>query len=306
MISQVKDLALELGRTPSKREYCAKYGASGFRAFNEQWSLVINAAGLDPYRANSKKIDNSIFSVSIERHLDNFVPSPVKERGPYPTIALLSDVHLPFHCQRVIDKFYEYCRKNKPEWIIFNGDIWDMYSHSRFPRSHNIFTPREERDMCRKLNEKMWEELVKASPNSKRRQLLGNHSVRPMKQILEVYPEAEDWITEGLQKDLTFKDVVTIFDPREELIIDDIVIHHGFRSHLGAHRDYALMNCAVGHTHKGGTVYRHIQGKTIWELNSGYAGDPEGKGLTYRPQKITDWTQGFGVIREDGPAFISC
>ena len=90
----------------------------------------------------------------------------------------------------------------------------------------------------------------------------------------------------------------------EELIIGDIAVFHGYRSQLGAHRDYTLMNCINGHTHKGGAVFRQIRGSVIWELNSGLAGDPEAKGLTYRPQKITDWTPGFGEVDKKGPRFI--
>jgi hypothetical protein len=43
----------------------------------------------------------------------------------------------------------------------------------------------------------------------------------------------------------------------------------------------------------------------LFELNSGLAGDPEAKGLTYTPQKITVWTPGFGAINKYGPQFVS-
>jgi hypothetical protein len=66
-----------------------------------------------------------------------------------------------------------------------------------------------------------------------------------------------------------------------------------------------LMSCAVGHSHVGGVAYRSIQGKVLFELNAGLLGDPEAKGLSYTPQKLTRWTLGWGFIDQLGPRFIT-
>jgi hypothetical protein len=180
-----------------------------------------------------------------------------------------------------------------------------MYSHAKFPRSHNQFTPRDEEQLSRKMNEDFWQDVKRASPRSKCIQMLGNHDARPLKRVLEVYPEAEDWIKERLQKMFTFDGVHTVFNPREEYYLNsNTILFHGYRSKLGEHRDFTLMNCINGHTHNPGVVFKKIRGASLWELNTGFAGDPQAKGLTYTPQKITQWTQGFGVINKYGPQFI--
>lgn len=306
LICQLKDLAVELGRTPKRDEFKARYGQRYLTEIGN-YSAFLQAAGLHPeIRSKEKKIDNSIFEVSIERHLENYEPRELVTRGDYPTADVISDIHWPFSAKRVIDKFYQSVGDTTPEFVIINGDAWDMYSNSKYPRSHNIFTPREERAMALKANQDFWSEIRRISPKSKCFQLMGNHDIRPMKRILEVYPAAEDWIMEALQKDFTFQGVKTIFDPREELFLaEDTIVFHGYRSQLGSHRDYTLMNCINGHTHTGGTVFRRIRGATLWEMNSGVAGDPEAKGLTYTPQKITHWTPGFGKLHKTGPQFIS-
>lgn len=303
----VKDLAIELGYSPTRYEFLKKTELTEWAiktAYGSYTDLLL-AAGLTPYR--EKKITNKIFDVNIEKHLENYEPKVISvSSDPIPTIASISDIHWPFVCQRVVNKFYEYIGDVKPDVVIINGDAWDMYSHSKFPRSHNQFTPKEEEQKAREQNEIFWTEIQKRSPQSKCYQLLGNHDIRPMKRVLESYPEAEDWIKERLERMFSFCGVKTIHDPREELIFGNVAIHHGYRSKLGDHRDYMLMNSINGHTHMGGVVYRKIRGNTLWELNSGYAGDPESKGLTYTPQKITNSTPGFGAVDKLGPRFIIC
>ena len=156
------------------------------------------------------------------------------------------------------------------------------------------------------MNEQFWKDVKLRAPKADCVQMLGNHDVRPMKRIIEAYPEAEDWVAEKLKQLFSYDGVKTIFDPREELIFGNLAIFHGYRSQLGDHRNFTLMNTINGHTHKGGVVFRQIRGQTLWELNCGLAGDALAKGLTYTPQKISDWTPGFGAVNKYGPQFISC
>jgi hypothetical protein len=135
--------------------------------------------------------------------------------------------------------------------------------------------------------------------------MLGNHDIRPMKRVLETYPEAEDWIKEKLKALFSYEGVKTVFDPREELFLtSQIIVFHGYRTKLGDHRDYTLFSTCNGHSHVGGVVFRKVRGVILFELNSGFAGDPEAKGLTYTPQRITNWTSGFAVINKYGPQFV--
>lgn len=310
LISALRNLAMELGRTPRRAEFelAIKGGKYRLEKYFGGYVALLEAAGLQPASEKPRKIDESIFYKNIETFLEenskkqeSEAPKPLEK---YPTLAVISDIHWPFDSSKVIQKFIEYVRKNQPEYVVINGDAWDMYSHSKYPRSHNVFTPREEEALSRKKNEEFWAEIKKVSPESKCIQTLGNHEVRVMKRVLESYPEAEDWLQERMEKMFTFEGVKTIFDPREEVIIGDIHIFHGYRSKLGAHRDYVLGNCINGHTHKGGVVWRTVGGRLIFEANSGMAGDPTAKGLTYTPQRITDWTPGFLAVTEYAPMFI--
>jgi predicted phosphodiesterase len=303
LICALKQLTGELGRVPSRDEFVKKCGTRHklINTFPTYTDLRL-AAG---YAPAPNKITNAVFETNVERQVENHKPPKRIEHKPYPTIACISDLHWPFCDIRAIKKFIEFVADKKPEWVIINGDAWDMYSHSKFPRSHNLFTPREEQKLARKMNEDFWAEIKKASPESKCVQMLGNHDLRPLKKALEIYPAAEDWIEKAMQEAFTFSGVKTIYDPREELTLgEDILVFHGYRTQLGAHRDYTLFNCINAHSHVGGCVFKHLRGQTLWELNTGYAGDPTAKGLTYTPQKITQMTPGFGYVDSLGPRFI--
>lgn len=306
LIVAVKELALELGVTPTRGQFemHVKGAINALRKINGGYSKLLTMAGLAPY--SERRITNAIFEKNIDSHIQTYVPKDNVERPPYPTIATISDIHWPFSNKKVLATFQEFVGDVKPEWVILNGDAWDMYSHSKFARSHNVFTPREEQNSARESNEKFWQGILKGSPKSKCIQMLGNHDIRPMRRALESYPEAEDWIAEKMKDLFTFEGVRTVYDYREELEIGDIRVFHGYRSGLGDHRDFTLYNCINGHTHLGGSVFRHLRGQTLWELNSGLAGDPESKGLTYTPQKITKWTPGFGSVDKIGPRFHPC
>lgn len=269
------------------------------------YAVVLKAAGLESVGPSKKpKITNQIFERALEPRLEQFQAKP-RSKEPWPKIAVISDIHWPFHSQRVLNAFYDFVETHQPEHIILNGDAWDMYSHSKYPRSQLLYNPKEEQQLSRKYNEEFWRECQKRCPQAKCYQMLGNHDVRPLKRVLESYPAAEDWIEQMMKTLFTFENVTTFFDHRQELILPgNIMVHHGYRSKLGDHRDYTRMNSIVGHTHLGGAVFRQILGTILWELNSGVAGDPESKALSYTPQKITHWTSGFGWVDKYGPRFI--
>jgi hypothetical protein len=308
LVSAIKGLAMELGHTPSHMEFASsvKGGHYRIRKHFGNYTLLLQAAGLDPAPTSKPvQINNEVFTRDLEKHLENYRPREAVENGPFPLMALISDIHWPFENRKVIEAFFKYVGQKLPEWVILNGDAWDMYSHGKFPRSHNVFTPREEQALARQKNEEFWQEIKKISPSSKCVQMLGNHDVRPMKRILEQYPEAEDWVAEKLKQLFTFDGVQTIFDAREELFVrHDIMVFHGYRTKLGDHMNFTICSTFNGHTHHGGTVFRHLRGQTIFECNSGFAGDPEAKGLTYTPQKTTTQTPGFAACDEWGPRFI--
>lgn len=313
LVSKVKELALELGRTPTAPEFEAVItgGRYKYTKLFGGFTPLLKAAGLDTYddrrSAKKQRITNDVFQRDIYAHLEQYEQREASKaiEGKYQRTLVVGDLHAPFANLALLDKIYRFAEKHDPEVIVQIGDLYDFMSHGRFPRSHNLFTPRQEQEAGRAQADTMWKELRKAAPGARCVQLWGNHDVRPLKRILEVYPEAEDWIAQLITRLMQFEGVETLEDSREELMLPgEIMVHHGYRTRTGQHRDYAMLNAIVGHSHLGGVSYRQIRGKVLWELNAGLAGDQNAKGLTYTSQRINNWTPGWGWVDEYGPRFI--
>jgi predicted phosphodiesterase len=308
LINKLRDLAIELNRTPYWHEVTKVVSTTMIYKHFGSLPVLIQAAGLEPAK-KAKKITNDIFNVNIEDHLDKYTQEsdkiePLKIYSD--NYAVISDIHWPFHHAHKMEQFLERTKKKKYDLVIINGDARDFYSHTKFPRSHNIFTPKEENALGRKLNDDFWSKIKDINPDAKCYQTMGNHSARPLKRIIEEYPEAEEWIADALKKEFTFEGVTTLYDPRDFLLLnDEIAIMHGYKSQLGAHRDQHLMSCITGHTHRPGVVYRRMFNKIIFEANSGFMGNPAAKGLTYTSSKLTEWVNGFLEGDDLGIRFIA-
>ncbi len=212
-------------------------------------------------------------------------------------------MHYPYAHGPSIKKFLKLVEELKPDVVTQIGDSLDLFSFSRFPRSFNHLTPKEELEDGLGMIADFWERVKKLSPKSKCIQLLGNHDERLNKSVLVSLPAAESLL--NVKTLLTFPKVETISSEREEVIIDDIMLMHGYRSKLGDHAWHNGMKTICGHSHQGGVVFHRLGDKVIWELNAGFLADAESHALSYTRQKrISKWTLGCGYVDELGPRFI--
>lgn len=314
VISILKGLASSLGRSPRAFDLIGAEGISQAkvcRVFGS-FSVAMQAAGLEMARqSNRRKVTNEIFQRPLEPFLDeqhqrqseskfsNFI-LPVEN---YPTTVVLGDVHAPFHHVEAMKFAIDVIADLKPARVVQVGDIRDMFSWQKYPRSHNVFTPKEELELGTKACRDMWSAVQSASHGVQCYQILGNHDARPYKRVLETCPELEMFI--DLKPLYTFPGVTLIEDPREELELDGVFFHHGYNTRPGGNRDFMNACAVTGHSHRAGVFYRSIWGgHMLWELNSGTLGDSASKGLSYTPQKHTQQTLGVGVIDKYGPRFI--
>lgn len=221
---------------------------------------------------------------------------------------VFGDVHFPFHHPIILALAISKCIQKQPAYVVQIGDLYDKYSAAKFPRSYNVFTPRDERKWSRYYAEIFWQTIREGCPNAELYQLAGNHDVRSIKRALETSPEHEEELKEAFAEDMSFEGVKTILDPREEVIIDDIIFNHGALSKLGAHHEFFLQNFVGGHSHTGGVVFRPLHGhltKHTFEANAGYLANPYATGLKYSLwKKSTRWTHGALDIDAEAPKFF--
>lgn len=308
LIKQLVDLAIELGRTPTKLEFYdmikgAKHSLRKF--YGERYNDLVLASGLKINSSQWKtQGGNEIFKKDIGEHLRSYQPKIIERSKKYPKILIIGDLHFPFVNQDALDAAHQFSKEAQPDYIVQLGDLYDMYSHAKFPRSHNLFTPKEEEYKARAMAEKMWKRFKLDCPEAKLIQCVGNHDVRPIKRTMEAVPSIEHWLEKYFQEIMSFPGVHSVLDSREEFRIEDIIFIHGYASGIGRHRDHFNNNVCVGHTHVGGVSFRQQQQKVIWELNVGYLADQFAKGLSYTPTRSVKWTLGIGFIDNFGPRFV--
>jgi UDP-2,3-diacylglucosamine pyrophosphatase LpxH len=228
----------------------------------------------------------------------------IRRRGIY-----FGDIHFPFHHPVILAIAIYMAIKGRYSYICQVGDLYDFYSAAKFPRSQNVFTPRQEKQWSRYYAELFWQTLRKHMPEAEFYQIRGNHDVRPEKRIMEKAAEFEDDIETSQRAHYTFDSVRTIFDAREELVIDDVCVIHGYFSGASdKHARFNLKNIVCGHTHRGNVSYVRNEGHdggAIWEANAGYLANPYSRGLGYTAQKrATNWTWGILPVDQWGPRFI--
>lgn len=297
----MKLVSSEIGHKPTRDEFLKLSGLTRHQIVKVfgLWTEFEKAA----FGEVSKKEKKEKYS-PLEPILNHYADKPsnlVTANEKFP-IAIIGDIHSPFVDLDTLTWIYSMLAIFKPKTVVTIGDSLDCFAQSKFPRTHNTYSPKEELDLGVKILADMWRTIQKICPVADCYSLLGNHELRVVKRVLEVAPSLEHLI--DFNRHLQFENVRLIEDPKEELRIGDIKFIHGYLSNLGAHRDYLLSNVVCGHSHIGGVSYKNIGGNVLWELNAGYVGDPMSKAMSYMPTRTTRWTHGLAIVDSFGPRFL--
>ena len=305
-ITLIKKFQFEHNRTPTWDE-ALSIGITGYLLRKSGGiNKLITMAGLEPERKSRviTKITNDIFRKDIDSHLDEYSSAPFNSDKVKSKILIAGDTHFCWDHGHTLEAFYAFNKEVQPDYVVQVGDLYDMYAHSKFPRSQNIYTPKDEERLSREAAERFFTRISKDNPKAIIYNMFGNHDIRPAKRTIESMPQMEHFVERYLEELMTFEGVNLVKDHREILTIEGVGFHHGYLGKLGDHRDAALQNMVVGHTHRGGVSYRRVRNETLWELNAGFMGDPEAKVMSYTASKIQNYTLGFGYIDKYGPRFI--
>lgn len=221
-----------------------------------------------------------------------------------PIVVAIPDLHLPWVEWKAVAKIYSAIDDLNPDYVIQLGDAFDFFAYSRFAKPPTGITPEEEIEEGFQGACRLWNNIHKAAPRAKKIQLSGNHEARLVRSTMERFPEVYSLLTRAQGDFWKFKNVTTIHDHRHELEINGVIYCHGWLTQLGAHARYLLKPVVHGHSHRGGTVFMNLGGKTIWELDCGYLADKYQVPLQYGPTKTVLWTLGYGIIDGHGPRFV--
>lgn len=222
----------------------------------------------------------------------------LKLSGP---IVAVPDLHMPFHSRKFVKWQLAAIKETAPAYVVQVGDLYDILFASRFYKSLNIMTPRQELKDGRRYAEDFWNEVKVKAPKAKRIQLRGNHEERVDKRLMESAPYLED-LTD-LEGHSRFEGVQTIQDAQQELLLGEVFLQHGYMN-FGRHAVHNQAPTICGHSHHGGVALFQNRHGIYWELNAGFGGDRKSPVFNYRTRRIIDgWTLGCGIVDELGPRF---
>jgi hypothetical protein len=227
----------------------------------------------------------------------------ISPKAPIRLLAV-SDTHFPFSADEKIKSVIQLAKTLKPTHIWQCGDLYDMYSFSRFARSLDVSTPHQEIMEGKRKAAAMWAALQKAAPSAVCLQSRGNHSLRIVKSLMARAPEFESLMDGPISALTEFPGVTDMKTARSEIVLGDMLLVHGWQSRAGAHADYFGQSVVRGHSHHGGVTYTARKGMPIWELDCGHLADINSLPLSYGESKTNKWVAGCGWVDELGPRFL--
>jgi UDP-2,3-diacylglucosamine pyrophosphatase LpxH len=223
------------------------------------------------------------------------------------SLVAIGDVHAPFHCATTLATIIKAIETVRPRFVVQMGDLYDQYAFSRYGKSLNLMTPADELAAGLDTARTFWAAVKKASPASRCYQLLGNHDERLRKKVAEKLPELVGLVDTsslfafpGVESMKTDKEVLELTVQGER-----VALHHGYLSRAGDHVKKFHRSCITAHSHRPHVMVHRIHGKSLYDLNPGYVGNPEAPVFDYGTISEKGWTRAYGVIDSLGPRFVS-
>jgi predicted phosphodiesterase len=122
-----------------------------------------------------------------ESDLDDFSPYVINHNS-FKSVAILNDIHFPYHDKQALETALEFLHKDKPDMILINGDLLDFHSLSRFvkdPRSRSLSGELQ-------MGRDFFAMLQKQFPKTKVVYKIGNHEERLETYLYVKAPELLD------------------------------------------------------------------------------------------------------------------
>lgn len=268
---------------------------------------------LEDARNFLRKIEGKSGKVSKITH-----PAPERPRNPYALpvsdereylpfeikghkrVAIFSDIHVPFHSIDCITSAIDFCKKEKPDALLLNGDTIDFFRLSRFIKDPRKRSFKQELDTFRALIDVFKKEL-----DCKIIFKLGNHEERYEHFLFEKAKElvgVEEFEFENIIK--ARASGIDIVSDKRVIKLNDLFDIHGHEyvggisAPVNPARGLFLrgkVSCIQGHNHQTSEhTEPTMSGKmiTTWSLGCMCELHPP-----YMP--LNKWNHGFAIVDLD-------
>ena len=220
-----------------------------------------------------------------------------KTESPKDNVLTISDLHIPFENKYALEFVKDIYKKYNCNKVVALGDIFDIYSLSRYtksPSSMNVVDEFEE-------SKQKIKEWVTAFPTMEC--IIGNHEARLNKKLSE----------SGIPKEFvkSFNELFGLPDTWKwynEFTINDVTYLHGDRSgalsYISICKDMRK-SIVCAHTHfSAGIQYLTNSDSTIFALNCGCMIDFNSYAFSYASSQAKKPVLGTGVVLGNLPIFI--
>jgi predicted phosphodiesterase len=225
---------------------------------------------------------------------DDVIQNPYKIEG---RVGILSDIHLGVHDKTALLGAITYLKKEKPDYIILNGDILDSASLSNHVRTATPPTYLYEIELGKNFLRSLQTEF----PSAKIIYKEGNHEDRLTRYIMQRASELEGIV--DLPRLLKLKELGIDYVEGTRFIQHGktFIIHgHELKISGGVNPARALLlrafgNCIMGHVHRTSFAHgKNMQGKYIRTYTTGCLCKLQ---QGYMPHSQSN--HGFAIIEED-------
>jgi len=211
--------------------------------------------------------------------------------------AVLSDIHLGFHCKESLSACIQYLKKEDIKNIVLNGDTIDAHRLSKWNKSENDLPFSTELTMCKKF----MRNLQNTFPDAKMYFKIGNHEDRLEQFIQRNALEIAGLIDFEFLLELK-KNNIELVESLTYMKIGNTYLLHGHEIKASGSNpassvlNKVLTDCVIGHVHRTDTKVRktadgtYITCHTVGTL-----------GKTVRAyHRQSDSNNGFAIIEDDG------
>src|SRR5204863_7804654 len=100
----------------------------------------------------------------------------------YQVVVIANDFQIPFHDERALSLFKLFLRRERPDWLILNGDFqdfWDISSYDRTRRNGKEFRTEIE------IGKRILRSFRRSLPHGRITWIEGNHEFRLRKYLIQ-------------------------------------------------------------------------------------------------------------------------
>ncbi len=231
---------------------------------------------------------------SDETHFEPYILSGYKR------IALLSDIHVPYHSIDAITVALDFCKKEKPDLLLLNGDVVDCYMLSRFGKDPSKRNFAYELQTMKDLLD-IFKKQLKCKIIFKK----GNHDLR-----YELFLQQKAHELIGVEE-FTFENIIKSRVEGIDIVGDKTIMHanklniihghefqSGFFSPVNVARGLALRaktSAIQSHSHQTSEhTQKDLNGKVMTTWSTGCLSE-----LSPNFSPINNWNHGIAIIDLD-------